>query len=432
MSILRQMQCLIRTVTQLQLSLLLLGMMPAAAAQGDARTGAFGQSIAAYCYDGSGAPNAVLIADPMAATSGHARGVIHVVSAELRSVVASIPNPFKKGMFGFGVIGLLDLDGDGNGEIGAFGCEDNGSKLQFAVSTSQGQVLYRYSASASSYRARPFVRSPMALNICDVDQDGTNDIAVLWSLLHDHDSSNELSVVSGATGALIWRLRDGQMDQHQATSVASVAIWGAHRFPALVVGYVGAFSGQSAAAGTLRAYDLESGAPLEPVGFGALPDDWSIGRAICAGPDLDGDQCPDILVARIAESGAEAVYAVSTKDLIVLKAWPQQWGYCTELSIAYIDSAPTSRTSSIVVAAPCGFGGAVWLLPTGGSRQSSALAPPEQWLRFGSGLGVVGDWDDDGVSDLAIGTGCGEAWNSEPGMVDIRSSKSGLSLFCLQ
>lgn len=278
-------------------------------------------------------------------------GKATVYSGADRAVLYSYVGPANNAQFGHSLCGLGDINGDGIGDfaISAYRASNNfpQSGSVYVYSGADGSQLHRFDGSAS------FMSLGSAISaIGDLDGDGMQDI-MACSEVGDLGTGT-IYIWSGATGALL-RSIDG---------------------------------------------------PQTGIRFG---------RALAGAGDVSGDGIPDILVgaptatsAGLPENGSAMIYSGATGSLY----WQGNGTMRREYFGTALDSVGDLDGDGFADFAVGGPGlGPTFDLDYGGVSVYSGLLGTTifhldgeaAFGRLGSGVASIGDFDGDGIGDLAVG-----------------------------
>ncbi|NOT29010.1 MAG: hypothetical protein HOP15_01020 [Planctomycetes bacterium] len=421
---------------------------------GDATGDDFGRSLAgAGDLDGDGAPD-LLVGAP---GGRYARAFSGATGAVLWSATRTHPEqgiyhytmmPENPGSarFGWALCGLGDQDHDGHRDV-AVGYPESSSL--WILSGTSGDTLGLHTSAALGWNGDSkmaylgFALAPLG----DVNGDGLEDLAVgapTFSFYTGH-SYNDFTgralvlaggfrkdhVVGGASeslGRAVSGAGDVDRDGHDDLAFSSFT----SGIPRVVV-----TSGRNRA--ELRSW---SGAP-----------DSGFGRSLARAGDVDADGVEDLLVGAHFEAGSGCVRVFSGATGALLHQFVGDPGDFMGVSVAGIGDCNGDGHADVAVGAPRTYadpvvtGFCTYLVPplpgyvrvysgADGSPlfQISGRTHRTQWCQygvhngevFGFSLTGVGDWDRDGVPDLAVGApGAGSGWS---GAVRVFSGVDGMLL----
>ncbi len=258
-----------------------------------------------------------------------------------------------------------DADGDGLDDV--LVSSNSGGTFGPQVrlySSGSGALLRSHERSSGGGRF-----GDQVIDLGDVDGDSVADFAVLGSF--EFVSLPVVDLFSGASGALIRSLPPPQAFSY--TSIDRVGDLDADGRSEIAVGDVGERNAQGELVGAVRIYSGASGALLQTL-VGDHSEDF-IGMTVAGLSDVDGDGVPDLAVTHSSPTVDDdtAVVIYSLKSGIKLREWES---------------------------------------PIPGSH-------------FGSALAEVGDVDDDGVADIAVGArSCAVAGEDGAGAVFLYSGRT--------
>jgi hypothetical protein len=310
--------------------------------------------------------------------------------------------------FGCALAGLGDLDGDGVGDLaaGARG-DDDGGTTSFLFTRGALWILFlnddgtiageqKISATSGGFggtidEGDEFGCAVTALG--DLDGDGVVDLAVgarndddggasatanrgaVWILLMNADGTVKAQQkISATAGGFAGVLDDG--DQFGG-ALAGLGDLDGDGTPDLAVGAVGDDDG-GAGRGAVWILFLEqdgtvtSSAKLASGagGMAALDDGDAFGSALTSLADLDGDTVPELAVGALADDDGGGGLLADRGAVWVL----------------FLTSSGAADATAKISATAGGFGGTL-----------------DNGDNFGAALGTLGDFDGDGLADLAVG-----------------------------
>lgn len=396
------------------------------------RTGAFGSVLASFRGESSG-PFTLLIADPMAGV-GHARaGIVHLTTSKRH--LTPILEGGDGDVFGIGLACLKDLDRDGSEDVGVFSCSRVTGALSFSAVTTDGRLIWTRGTD-KPIESRMAWR-PIAMPTPDIDDDGVPDVAMLWGGQCGRDWRNELQVLSGRSGRVLWQVAEA-LPSGKAVSMVISSGWVASRCcilvgvvnPAQTVsGQRGTDSGLSMATpGVVCAFTLDNGQLAGILEGRTCGGNWSFGWSLDIVGDLNADGHGELLVAQRGQPGENGVWAVSTLSGVPVKAWRQRWPYSTSVKIIAVGDCDSDDVEDLAVAAPNAFAGSITVLSGATDAVLGTLIGSEFDIDFGADVALAGDWDGDGVVDIAIGIASIDGWQAGRGSVDIRSMRTWKSI----
>lgn len=286
--------------------------------------------------------------------------------------------------FGWSLGSLPDVDGDGVRDvlIGAPAADApsgaNAGRLEL-YSTGSGGVLWSLEGSAGE-----FLGSSLAV-LDDLDGDGTPDLAVgaLLGVNPNGFQAGTVRVLSGRTGALLYRLDGDQQDDWFGASVAALEDYDLDGHVDFLVGIPGA-DAAGLDSGRIRLYSGLSGALLFEMD-GLAPRD-ELGTAVARAGDADQDGVLDWIV------GAPRSYFDPLKGQ------------------AFVISGKT-RTVQLTL-----------------SKGSMGSPGSPDGAHFGASVDGIGDQDGDGYDDVVVGARAHGPGGSNKGAVWMFSGRDGSEL----
>jgi hypothetical protein len=306
--------------------------------------------------------------------------------------------------FGEAVAGVGDLDGDGMADFVAASLKGAGGKGYVrAYSGATGVLLYEITGTAAG---EAFGQALCDLG--DLDGDNRSELLVGAPLATGTASGSGVAhVLSGKDGSRLWSLSGVSADDHFGWSGASIGDVTGDGVPELAVGAVDDDNAGNSS-GSVRVVNGATGAELFTVsGTGGSQ---LFGWAIAPAGDQDGDKLPDFAVGAprfTASSFAGYVRVLSGKDGALIRQIDgalaaDRFG----AALANMGDVEGDGLDDLLVGAPQPTGGKngyVELhLAAGGPPlvQASGDSPND---RFGAAVAWIGDADDDGYPDLAVG-----------------------------
>lgn len=386
----------------LLLPFLLAGSLPICAQQalftltgeGSGGLPGFGYALdAAGDLDGDGASDLIAGA-PYELVGGITKGKARVYSGADGAQL--LPSFFDAagGHFGFSVAGVGDVDGDGLPDlvVGApmfGGVGAGGTGYATLRSGADGSELFRKTGDQA---ADEFGYSVTGAG--DVDLDGVPDWAVGATEDHDFDRGpGYVRIFSGATGQLLRTLSVSGIGRRFGQSLVNAGDANADGVPDLLVGA----SGQSrvhlrsgASGGTLW---QRSG----PAFFG-----WDVDRA----GDVDGNQVQDLVVGA-PSAGKVRVLRVDTGATVLELVGPS--GDFFGGAVAGLGDVDFDGHDDLAVgakwsdSASASFTGATWIFSGRRRVPLTAFFGAANGDRVGFALARLGDVDQNGTQDFAIG-----------------------------
>jgi hypothetical protein len=305
--------------------------------------------------------------------------------------------------FGTAVSALDDVDGDGTPDVLVGDPSGGGYAGRVAVfSGGTGERLFEASGATPGQEYGAAV-----VGLGDTNGDAIPDFAVGAPLVSAAaPGAGQVTILSGEDGALLLTLDGSAPDSHYGSALARVPDLDGDGIDDLAVGAPREGGDRH---GTVRVHSSASGALLLLLeGDGA--DDF-FGTSVCAAGDLDGDTVADLFVGA-PQAGLEAGYArvLSGADGSVLREFSGDGqGDAFGFSVAALGDVDFDMTPDFAIGVPgldLGFpeAGGVLVLSGNHGNLLHLQGGDEIWARFGFSLAGVGDVDDDGVADVAMGT----------------------------
>jgi hypothetical protein len=297
--------------------------------------------------------------------------------AQAETVLQFFPGPTTNLRFGRAVGGGADVDGDGHPDVIVGGCNTSVAGLVRVFSGSTGAVLFELT---SSDPTEQFGASVCILG--DVDGDGHADFAVgapEWS--GGPIAAGQVRVFSGADASLLFTLTGDSQADRIGYSLATAGDVDGDGFPDLIAGAPDS-STSGAHAGLARVYSGRTGAILYTF-YGSSAGD-GLGIAVAGAGDVDGDGHADLIVG----------------------AW-EIGGSASQLGYARIFS---------------GSSGSILHEFHGDGHLD----------HFGVSVAGIGDFDGDGLPDVAVGASENDVNGNNAGMIRVFSGATGTALRTLR
>jgi hypothetical protein len=339
-----------------------------------------------------------------------------VVVADVLPVLS--PNAQADGAYGQSVAIIGDIDADGSDDLlvgapteSATGLASAGRAYLYSGRTGQ---LIRTHVSFYAQSSGAFGWAVVGLG--DVNGDGRGDYAIGAPFEASNDVGH-VYVYSGATGTMLWDLAGPGLATGFGGALAEVPDLNNDGRAELLIGYAG-ITGDAPA---VSVYQAKNGAILQsfakPAGGGNF---HKFGQSVASVPDLTGDGKADVLVGApswdfvgTADAGAVFVYNGSAGGFIgALSSVDAQLSGGFGRAVAGVPDLDGDGKGDIVVGAPTE-------IPTGESiragqvhvysgatrsfiRTLSSALPTEQGI-FGTAVGGTDDVTGDGRGDIVVG-----------------------------
>jgi hypothetical protein len=334
--------------------------------------------------------------------------------------------PHARGRFGFAVALLGDLDGDGEGDL-AVGAPGEDADQGYAdagrvhlLSGGSGTTILTLS-SPEPEPAGYFGWSVLALG--DVTGDGIGDLAV--GAPGEMPAQSRCNVgraylFSGAGGGLVCTL-DAPAQAPDGRFGSSMAALNCDGGPVIAVGMPTA---DDSASGAVFLFDAGGGLHTTLVSPGPAAG-GRFGSVVAGGGDLNGDSVRDLLVGAPGEDGGSA-YAFDVEDDNLIAAYlppPSQGAGFFGRAVGSSGDVDGDGQQDVVVGYLVddagGWGGKIRVLHGAGAPVAELAAPDPSGSSFGWSTAPVGDVDGDGRGDLAVGAygTAGQSGEDEAGCV---------------
>ncbi|MBZ4687656.1 MAG: Integrins alpha chain [Clostridiales bacterium] len=273
---------------------------------------------------------------------------------------------------------------------------------------------------------------------CDLNGDGLNDIlagapsAKIGTALR----AGYIRVLSGLDGTTLLEIKNTEPEAQFGWSVSWAGDLDGDGVPDILVGAPLASPGGKVTAGSVFVYSGTSGSLLYRLD-GQNPDD-SFGYSVKKIADIDGDGIPDFVVGApfaspsgIYQAGIVYVYSGASGNLIYsIQGTEKNAGL--GFSIDSLDDINGDGIPEIVVGAPNSSpggrkeAGSAYIFSGKDGSQLLHFAGPVSGEEVGVSVSSAGDFDNDGLPDLALGAPSASPNNERfAGKVYIVSSKSG-------
>jgi len=331
------------------------------------------------------------------------------------------------------------------GDVNSDGYDDIiiGSENASSPGAIRGGTATIYSGSSGAalhYFVGPGNIAQFGHSVCglgDVDGDGVDDVAIgAYRASNNFPQSGAVFVYSGASGAQIFRFDGSAAFQSLGARVSAIGDLDNDGHQDIMASSETGTSGT----GTIYIWSGVSGAILLTID--GLQVGAHFGQALAAAGDVNGDGIVDILVGapsaaslNLVENGAAAVYSGATGNAL--------YTFRGHLSRQHLGAAldgvgdlDGDGYADFVIGSPglgpirdLNFGGATvysgklghTLFQLNGTETNSQL---------GSGLANIGDFDGDGISDVAVGSqGRSPMGALQAGTIAIHSGAHGKLLY---
>jgi hypothetical protein len=375
-------------------------------------------------FDGDGFTD-LLVGSP-AAVGG--RGVVQVISGATGVVLHTWIGGAPGDLFGSAVSGGLDLDGDGRSEVAvgaplADGGNGAGSGAAYVYSGGSGAQLWSFAGDSA---ADHFGFSVLALS--DVSGDGVADFA--FGALDDDNAGNgsgSVRVVSGASGAALYSLNGTAASQLFGYALCALPDRDGDGTPEIAIGAPGTTA--SSFLGYVRIVSGASGVQLDLYSGTWAKDNF--GSALAPAGDLDGDGIVDLLVGAPQKGSGATGYArtISASGAVISflpgDSAQDQFG----ASVACAGDVDGDGLCELLVGAP---GDDDQGIKSGSARLHSGASgaalftihgQAASWA-LGSALAGNLDLNGDGVPELVLGAPGGGSAGPGAGSARVISAKS--------
>jgi len=343
-------------------------------------------------------------------------------------LVGSIPGD----RFGASVARAGDLDADGVDDLLVGSPRSSTGGLQ----TNGGVKVYSLASGVERFEIggdSAFDQFGAAVAAAgDVNGDGIPDL--LAASPGGDPSAGSVSVLSGVDGGVIQLMVGDSAGDAFGRSIAAAGDVDADGFPDWIVGAPDADI-PAKSAGLARVFSGATGTVLFDLRGTAFID--RLGTAVAGAGDVDGDGHGDVMVgAPLADGGAfnggEATVVSGASGVSLWSVWgtgpADQLGFW----VAGVGDANGDGLSDVAVGAP---GDDVGGVDAGSVSLLSGLSGVSIWTvagdQVGAGLGPVssvGDLDDDGLADVAMGAPHDSAGSVDGGAIWVRSGSTGAEI----
>ncbi len=373
---------------------------------GPSSGGEFGSSVAgAGDVNGDGFED-VIIGEPFATVSGNYRaGSVWVYSTADGSLLHEFHGPGYKTMLGRSVAGVGDLDQDGFDDILVGMAGDTSSPYTNGAarvySGRNGSILHEWIGPTDNCKFGYAVASAG-----DLDLDGVNDVLVgaphtqVGSLV----SAGSAFLLSGATGTLIQVWQGTRTAGLLGYSVASMEDLNGDLLPEILVGEPGNAWIQG------RAFMYSGPTPIALHTFQANTSDDNFGMDIAPAGDVDQDGIADVIIGSPVDNNAIVthafVYSGSSGALLadIRSADPDdKFGF----AVCGVGDIDEDGFDDVAVGAPeAGFTntGTVSIYSVQKQQFLYTMSKPAHHGRFGHSISQVGDNYADGFAEFVVGS----------------------------
>jgi len=359
--------------------------------------------------DGDGVPD-ILVGALYADSPNGKTGQAFVFSGATLGLLDTLDGSQVGEKFGFRVLALPDIDGDGVGDFIV-----SSPWYDASAGGSDGRITVYSGRTRQSIRSHDGEKAANTLGYSlavanDLDADGVADYLVASNVFTSttHIVTGRVYAYSGSTGSLLFTLTGSTDFQFFRESLATIGDVDADGVDDFAVGSLDSAMGGGSGRGRV---DVFSGATQSVITsfVGAPPDDAGIGKALSGGSDFDGDGVPDLVVGdpyhltNGADSGAVFVYSSATWTPIF--TWygrnpSDQFG----VDVRCVGDASADGVPDVLIGSSIGYKrrGNAYLYSGRTGHRLFRFVADEPDTKFGQMLGVVGDITGDGSADLLI------------------------------
>jgi FG-GAP repeat len=256
----------------------------------------------------------------------------------------------------------------------------------------------------------------------DVNSDGCDDFAI--GIPRDSAAgtfAGRVEVRSGGTSQILYvslGAAPGDQFGNRVVAIGDVDSDGAADFAAGSLE-----SGANALSGYVRLISGGTGKILRT--FYPHANDNGFARAIAGGEDADGDGIPDLLIGAFASNRAY-LYSCHSGEEIAQFAPQTLANDAFGMSVEFVPDADQDDAPDCVIGAP--FGNYVAIQSSAGGQLVKKINGESAGARFGTWVARVGDTNDDGIEDIAVGAPLANSNGPSAGYAAVVSSRSGVQL----
>ena len=321
----------------------------------------------------------IIIGSENASSPGAIRGgTATIYSGRSGAALHHFVGPGNIAQFGHSVCGLGDVDGDGVDDvaISAYRAAHNFPQAGavFVYSGASGAQIFRFDGSAAFLSLGARVSA-----IGDLDNDGHQDI--MASSETGTSGTGTIYVWSGANGTLLLTIDGPQVGAHFGQALAAAGDVNGDGIVDILVGAPSAASLNLVENGAAAVYSGASGTALYT--FRGHLSRQHLGAAVAGVGDLDGDGCADFFI------GSPGLGPVRDLSFGGATLYSGRLGH----TLFHLDGAIANN-------------------------------------QLGSGVASIGDFDGDGIPDVAVGSqGCSPMGAMQAGTIAIHSGAHGKLLY---
>lgn len=391
----------------------LYGQQPIFTADGDSPNEWFGHCVAAAGdINGDGVPDLVVGA-PLDSTIAYQAGSAQVLSGVNGALLIGKAGAAAGGQLGFAVAGVGDANQDGFPDFAV------GAPFQTSTYYEAGRTVVYSGASGTALWA-VFGHTPTAwagYSVAaggDINLDGSMDVIVGAS--RDRTGGTDagrVSVHSGVLGQEFWSVTGLATDERLGFAVSGGADASGDGVPDVAIGVPGrSLSAQTKYSGAILVVDGPTGNVLFTVN-GSSAEDY-VGESVDLRGDVDGDGRADVLfgMRRRSSPGVPqggVVRVVSSATHAVLRDVPGTGaGEAFGTAVAYLGDLDQDGADDFAGGAPAGgeagYSSGVVRVVSGGTGTVLFPYHADSWpALLGRSIARLGDLDQDGLDDFAVG-----------------------------